>query len=480
MTDITFCTAGSNLGDPTRAARASAREIRSSLLRELEGRPGEAPAPALAASRSFLHERLAAATLLPTDLPTDIRDLLAWSESCERRTGAAYHEYLAGRRRGEPRRYFSNRAHALYLLKAVAPTKLVDGAWLYGLLRHWRDPRLAPLIRTYLEELGDGRPEQNHVVIYRKLLEEHGCEGWERLPDAFFTQGAIQLAFAHLAAEFGPELIGFNLGYEQLPLHLLITSHELEEIGIDPTYFRLHVTVDNASTGHARKAVEGLQAMLPRLGDAAAFYRRVITGYKLNLLGIGTVDAIEGFDLEDELIDVLERKAVIGAPLHGSACKVSGRSVGEWLGERGRIRAFLAELEKIGWVRRHQDPADSRFWQLIEGDRAPMFGAFSHYERQLVHDWIAGRLAEGAAKPKRRSLPALRAARAVDLDAAHSPEAAGDFGEDARILRRRLAERGDADAGMRLLASMMSPAGHHTPTGLLATRLYAERFDRPS
>ena len=32
--------------------------------------------------------------------------------------------------------------------------------------------------------------------------------------------------------------------------------------------------------------------------DAAAFYRRVITGYKLNLLGIGTVDAIEGFDLD--------------------------------------------------------------------------------------------------------------------------------------------------------------------------------------
>ena len=42
----------------------------------------------------------------------------------------------------------------------------------------------------------------------------------------------------------------------------------------------------------------------------------------------------------------------------------------------------------------------------------------------MVHDWIAGRLAEGAAKPKRRPLPALRAARAVDLDAAHSPEAA--------------------------------------------------------
>ncbi len=477
MTDTTICPFLQSLSDPAKALKADARETYYSLLHGLEGRPGEAPPLALAASRSFLHERLAAAALLPSDLPADIRDLAGWMDSCNERTGKAYQAYVAGRRAGQPRRYFSSRAHALYLLKAVAPTKLVDGAWLYGLLRHWRDPRLAPLIRTYIEELGVGRPEQNHVVIYRKLLEEHDLDGWQQLPDAFFTQGAIQLSLAHHAAEFGPEVIGFNLGYEQLPLHLLITSLELDELGVDPTYFRLHVTVDNASTGHARKALGGLQAMLPRLGDAAGFYRRVITGYKLNLLGIGTVDAIEGFDLEGELIDVLEHKAVIGAPLHGSACKVAGRSVGEWLGERGRIRGFLGELEKIGWVRRHQNPADSRFWQLIEGDRAPMFGAFSAYERQLVYDWIAGSLAQCETKRKRRPVPALRGA---DADVSDSGEAAGDFGIDARLLRRRLAECGTADAGMRLLASMMSPAGHHTPTGLLATRLYAERFDRLS
>ena len=58
---------------------------------------------------------------------------------------------------GAPRRFFRNRSHALHFIKSVAPTKLVDGAWLYGLLPRWSDARLAPLIRIYLEELGDGR-----------------------------------------------------------------------------------------------------------------------------------------------------------------------------------------------------------------------------------------------------------------------------------------------------------------------------------
>ena len=475
--DLTFHTAARWAAPhgETRDGWLGAREIHQSLLREPADQPGGTSPAARVASESFLRDRLAAAALLPCDLPADPADLAAWMDASHRRTGDAYQDYLAERRAGGPRRYFTHRSHALFTLKAVAPTKLVDGAWLYGLLRHPRDPRLAPMIRTYLEELGDGRPEQNHVLMYRRLLDEHGIEGWERLSDAHHTQGAIQLALAHHAETFLPEIVGFNLGYEQLPLHLLISSHELEELGIDPTYFRVHVTIDNASTGHARKAIESVHALLPRLGDPNAFYRRVAAGYKLNLLGIGTVDAIGGFDLQNELVDMLERKAQIAAPLHGSACKVAGRPIAEWLGERGRIPAFLTELERMGWIRRHRDPAESRFWQLIDGDRAPMFGAFSGYERQLLQDWIAGDLAHAGARTKRCPRPALHVIQADAGD-----DGAGDLGAEARLLRRRLAESASAEGAMGFLASLMSPAGHTTPSGLLATRLYVERFARPS
>ena len=53
-------------------------------------------------------------------------------------------------------------------------------------------------------------------------------------------------------------------------------------------------------------------------------------------------------------------------------------------------RVFSTALENKGWIKRHQDPQASRFWQLIEGDGAAMFGVFSPYEKQLLHDWIAG------------------------------------------------------------------------------------------
>jgi hypothetical protein len=60
------------------------------------------------------------------------------------------------------------------------------------------------------------------------------------------------------AEKFLPEVIGFNLGYEQLPLHLLITAYELKELHIDPYYFTLHITVDNADSGHAKQAVDAV------------------------------------------------------------------------------------------------------------------------------------------------------------------------------------------------------------------------------
>ena len=98
-------------------------------------------------------------------------------------------------------------------------------------------------------------------------------------------QGLIQLALAYNSDQFLPELIGYNLGYEQLPLHLLITAYELNELGIDPYYFTLHVTVDNADSGHARKAWEARYAFqpLPRTGEpdevAEAYLYLMKAGY---------------------------------------------------------------------------------------------------------------------------------------------------------------------------------------------------------
>lgn len=415
-------------------------------------------------ARCFLDGQLEQAANLPCELPEQPSQLLAWMEAGVADTTQAYADYQAQRAAGGPRRYFRNRAHALYFLRGVAPTKLVDGAWLHGLLPHWQEHRFQPLIRTYLEELGEGVPSQNHVLIYRQLLASNGCDDLEGLDDACYIQGATQLALGLLAHERLPEVIGYNLGYEQLPLHLLICSRELAELGIDPHYFRLHVTIDNLSCGHGRQAVKALLENLPLAGGRDEFLARVADGYRLNDLGVGTLAVIEHFDLERELLAMLERKRRLAVNVHSDRSRVQGCSLNQWLGKAGQLPRLLAALQARGWIRRHEAPRASRFWQLVEGEGATMFGVFSPYEKQLLHDWIAGDWLEtpdGACPPWRRP-PFRSTAPSVVNDA---------FNLDERALAARLASM-DASAQMDQLIALMSPAFHYRPTGLLATRLF--------
>jgi len=415
-----------------------------------------------ALARPFLEEQLLQAAQLPEVLPPDPSVWHDWvAEHCAE-VGRQYADYLQHRKDGGSRQFFSGKAHALYFLQAVAPTKRVDGAWLYGLLQQWRDPRFCGLVCTYLEELGEGNPAQNHVVIYRKLLAEHGLEHADALPDERYLQGALQLALGACGDDFLPEVIGYNLGYEQLPLHLLISSYELSELGIDPYYFTLHVTIDNASTGHAHKAVQAALDLMPLEADRADFLRRVSRGYRLNDLGQGSRAIIEGFDLTRELLAMLERKRVFGQDMHSDYCRFEGKTVNQWLAAPGQLSGFLQALQDKGWIKRHQDPQASRFWQLIEGDGASMFGVFNDYEKQLLHDWIAGDRA-----PATRPVPARRRSRAAPAVTVSAQD------PDVRQLNAALHGL-DGHGQMAALIPWLAPARHAHPAGLLATRRFIE------
>ncbi|WP_048312090.1 imidazolonepropionase [Pseudomonas aeruginosa] len=287
-----------SLSSPLPASSASpsprVRDLYHALLDE--------PREHLEAAGEFLDQQLSLAATHDDDLPEDPADWPAWLDAGARRTAEAHAEYLRARRRGEGRRYFQVPSQAMHFIRSVAPTKLVDGAWLYGLLPHHGEERLRPLLETFLEELGDGVPARNHVLLYRRLLASIGSEEVEGLSDLHYLQGTQQLALGHLAADYLPEVIGYNLGYEQPPLHLLITTQELRELGFDPYYFQLHVTIDNAASGHARKALRALYDNLPQLGGRAAFLERVRNGYRLNEVGLSTTQVIDGFDLEEELL----------------------------------------------------------------------------------------------------------------------------------------------------------------------------------
>jgi hypothetical protein len=405
------------------------------------------------------------------------------------RTGTLYREYLQRRREGGAREYFSCRAHALCFLRAVAPTKLVDGAWLYGLLQHWRNPRFVHLAHTYIEELGEGASDKNHVLLYRRLLTSHGIDDWKDQSDDRYTQGALQLALATCGERLAPEVIGFNLGYEQLPLHLLISSFELNELGIDPYYFTLHVTVDNAASGHARRAVDAVLDALPQTGGAEDYWARIRRGYRLNEIGMGTTSAIASFDLHAEFLRILESKAFEGRIAHSDYCRIEGKPVSEWLSDDAGVGGFVEALGRKDWLRRGVDPSQSRFWRLLRSDHAEMFGVFSEYQLQVIYDWIRGPAsADGAAVPVTDHLRPEAPPRTFRQQRARKrvPDAVDclidididGVDPDAAAFDRRMAGPGGADEKVRLTLEMMGPAQHWSAAGLRATRLFSNALIR--
>jgi hypothetical protein len=431
----------------------SNRDVYEGLLKE--------STEATSHARHFIERQLREAAQLPTDLPDDPQQLMEWSQTRCAAVAREYDSYLQSRKEGAPRLYFTNKSHALYFLQHVAPTKNVDGAWLSGLLGHWQDCCFDGLLDTYLEELGEGIARQNHVVIYRTLLTQHDCADLQNLDDEDYLQGALQLALGHCGNIYLPEAIGYNLGYEQLPLHLLITAYELRELGIDPQYFRLHVTIDNVSTGHGRKAVHALLQLMPPGEGRKEFYRRVAQGYRLNDLGSGSTAVIQRFDLKQEVLAMLERKRRFGQHMHSDYCRIEGRTANQWLAEPGKMDAFLDAMQRKGWILRGQPPQNSRFWHLIEGSGAVMFGVFSGYEKQLLRDWIADGWKDPDGRPFR--------ARTLPMDS-QQPEV-----EDAEIerLRSSLEYLSPVDQ-IGALIPWLSASRHWRPAGLFATRLFMQ------
>ncbi|CAN7530617.1 iron-containing redox enzyme family protein [Acidovorax sp. LjRoot129] len=435
------------------------------------------------AAVDFLRAAVAQTATLVDDLPEDPADLTSWMETNMQRVHAQYQAYLQLRKQGAPRRYFSNRAHAMYFLRQVSPTKLVDGSWLYGLCAHADNPRLSDLVVTYLEELGSGDADKNHVTLYRGLLSRYGLDPVDGLPDGLYEQGLIQLALGWNAQDFLPEIVGFNLGYEQLPLHLLITAYELNELGIDPYYFTLHVTVDNADTGHARRACQAALDAAPRIDDGGDYWRRVRAGAKLGNLGTGTVDVIQGFDIDSEVVRIFAHKSPAGNGAHSDFCKVNGRSVNDWLSSPQNVPEFLDALERAGWIQKNQPAENSRFWRLLQGERAEMFGVFSPYELQVIHDWIRGSASVDGASfeataaheaPRARPISFRVAERLRMAQRAQPAPSAEALDADLSIFRERYPVL-DGAARRDLLLQAMSPALHWTPTGLEATRIFAGR-----
>ncbi|KGT48775.1 MULTISPECIES: iron-containing redox enzyme family protein [Acinetobacter] len=373
------------------------------------------------------------------------------------KTCSIFQDYLARRQQGGQREFFPTVSHAFEFLYRVAPTKMVDGSWLYSTLDHADQAAVKDLIHIYLEELGLGHPQANHVTMYQDLLNTYELSTYaEQLDDRYYEQAAVQLVLAYAPPEYLPLVIGFNLGYEQLPLHLLITNYELAELGINPHYFNVHITIDNAHNGHAQKSLQAFVDLYRSAEDPQRYLEMVKQGYLLNDIGKSSTQIVRELDLDQQVLKLFRQKALIGQYIHNQKCQFSGKTINEWLSQPEQIHEFLHVLMKKSWIQRGQPAEQSHFWKLIDDPDGKMFGVFNATEKQMIRDWIQG--------------PEL--ARRLSSHQLHMPSPVVDRQQQRKLeeLRLHLRQCENHEEKLELLIPYIAPHCHYIQPGLWATQ----------
>lgn len=342
--------------------------------------------------------------------PSAIYDFFGTAEET---TVAGFDAYLSRRSQGGGREILPDLEYAKWWLRATAPVKYVDGSWLGGINRAFnvlpfnrRSQKIAWQILS--EELGDGDLTKNHVWVYQQLMAsisaDIGTGDEMRFIDGLknpneeervWKAAVAQLCVSLFPDEFLPEILGFNMAYESLPLHLLITIQELRELNLDPYYFILHVSIDNGHSGHAAMGIKAVTEYVESLppSEVETAWRRIQAGVILSE-GLPTTPATPS-TLDRRVEKLFGEKCVTARPMHACCpAKIGGKNgkpLSQWLKDEvyhTHSLAFLHALTESRWVFRGS-PEESKLIKEMEwGGR--MFGAFTSDEVGVLKDWIKG------------------------------------------------------------------------------------------
>lgn len=418
-------------------------------------------------ARDFLIKEIEKLEIEEIDFPSDINSIKSWCVNDNKKNCQGFQAYLNRRQAGQDREYFQNVAQAFEFLIKVSPTKKVDGAWLYSSVHYWNDPVFHELIITYLEELGLGEPKANHVCIYDDLLRSLGLDSFDLLlEDEYYHQAVVQLALGYAPPEFILEMVGFNLGYEQLPLHLLISNYELAELGIDSKYFNLHITIDNIDNGHAHKAIKVIEDIYNKYRDKELFFTKLKQGFALNNRGESSSNIIKNLSLEDFVHKILRRKALVGQLIHNETRQFGCKTINQWLSNPDDIAGLITHLTEQKWIKFNTDPEQSVFWRMINEENGKMFGVFNPVERQIIHDWIAA--TDHSSNFLAYSRELKNSQRIQDYLFSYISDGELD------ALQERVLQSSDLAIKICKLTPFLAPDSHHKSIGLWSTRKYVE------
>ena len=296
----------------------------------------------------------------------------------------------------------------------MGPFNQLDGAWIRGAAPPGEVDQVRNLLfHIYMDELGDAIDAHNHANVYVDELHSlnfypYPIASWDyahdtRLLDSAYTEAVFLLAISTFTEDYLPEILGMTLYLEWSSVGLAISVTELEAAGIDPTYYRLHVGIDNASAGHGALAKQAVELFLDQVrqqgGDEAMqeAFERIWTGY----VAFGTLGSL-GQDISDHfqaigqaqdwddyreqtlnaMVDMINSKAQYARQNHGTK-KLGPNYLNDWFDDP---IGLLDELVASGFIT-PGEPDTSPIFQLMAFN-GPMFHVFTPAEQKLWRDYI--------------------------------------------------------------------------------------------
>jgi hypothetical protein len=333
----------------------------------------------------------------------------------------------------DPGNIFKTKDDMIERIRQFAPLNQLDGAWIRNIAHAGPIDRVtANLFNVWMDEMGDGNPDQNHANVYTQLLAKVGItldpiysEAYANDPnmlDSAYTVPMYELAISQFSQTFFPEILGMTLQLEWEVLALKPTIKLLEHFGIDAHFYELHVGIDNAAEGHgakAREAVEWyLDQALARGGDAEVqrLWKRIWNGYvafaTTGTLGQDLRDLLQQratapLTPRDKIYELMLRKKQYGSLNHGDR-RLGANLINDLFEDPDAFMQGLIDANYIvpGSV------AASSFFKVISFE-GPMYKVFTDDEIRLWEEWVEW-LGQQAQPQKPEADPAKLMAMCVD------------------------------------------------------------------
>jgi hypothetical protein len=297
---------------------------------------------------------------------------------------------------------FPTREDVIERIRQFAPLNQTDGAWLRNVEKIRPQTEVTELLsRIWRDEIGGGDLERNHAEIYTRLMRSVGLDpapvasaAYAQDPallDSAFTVPLLQYVASEFTEDFLPEILGMTLHFEWESVGLKTNVELFRRDGIDPTFYRLHLAIDNVAEGHGALATRAVRRYLADFQgeDLQERWRRMWDGY------VAFRDAGTLFDdlmaklhpkpdpalLERRVKEMIERKKPYGNLNHGGV-RATGMT-NDLFDDPAHLLRVLREREIVVPGR----PDDSLLVRTFAIDGA-MHQVFTEEEQQLWRDWI--------------------------------------------------------------------------------------------